>query len=245
MATRLVFSAVLLSVLLAANFSFAQADESRPFSRVGVGIKASLLGAGVEIGTPLTRRSNLRAGFNAFDYQRTFLKDGISYGGQLSFRSLEAHYDWFPFGNGFHVSPGVLAYNGNQVKAGASVPGGQTFTLNGTTYASDPANPVTGSGKIVFYRAGPMFSVGWGNLLPRNHRHFSIPFEIGAVYTGSPQASLNLAGGACDPSGANCQAISATPSVQSNVTAEQNKLNKDMSSFKFYPVISLGFAVNF
>jgi len=29
------------------------------------------------------------------------------------------------------------------------------------------------------------------------------------------------------------------------VQAEQNKLNQDMSAFRFYPVISAGFGVNF
>ena len=144
---------VLLFLLFAPRFTLAQEAGLRPFSRVGIGIKMSLLGAGVEAAVPLTPRSNLRAGFNAFSYDRTFHKDGVNYGGQLSFRSVEAHYDWFPFGGGFHISPGVLAYNGNQLKANASVPGGQTFTLNSTTYASDAADPVAGTGKVAFNRA--------------------------------------------------------------------------------------------
>jgi hypothetical protein len=205
----------------------------------------SLLGAGVEATTPIAPRFNLRVGFNAFNYARSFKQDGVNYGGQLSFRSVEAHYDWYPFGGRFHISPGVLVYNGNQLKANASVPGGQTFTLNNATYASDPTNPVAGSGKIDFKKAGPILSVGWGNLLPGSHRHISIPFEIGAVYTDSPRTSLNLTGSACDASGSNCRAISSDPTVQGNIQAEKNKLNKDMAPFKFYPVISLGFGVNF
>ena len=212
---------------------------------MGVAIKASLLGAGVEAATPLTRRSNLRAGFNMFSYDRGFNKDGVAYTGQLRFSSAEAHYDWFPFGGSFHLSPGVLIYNGNQIKANASVPGGQTFTLNSATYTSDPANPIAGAGKVDFNKAGPMFTVGFGNLLPRSHRHFSIPFEIGAIYTGSPKAVLALSGGACDANGANCQTIDSDPTFQANVQEERDKINKDMSAFKFYPVISVGFGVNF
>lgn len=242
---RPTFVPVALLLLLVPAHSLGQAEGSRPFSEVGIGVKASLLGAGIEAATPLAPGFNLRAGFNAFSYNRTFAKDGVSYGGQLRFRSAEAHLDWFPFANGFHVSPGVLVYNGNQITANAAVPGGQTFTLNSTTYTSDPANPITGSGKIDFYKAGPMLSVGWGNLLPRGRHRFSIPFEIGAIYTGSPKVTLNLPGGACDSSGLNCQPINSDPSFQSNVTAEKGKLNKDMSPFKFYPVISVGFGVKF
>src|SRR5579864_3116014 len=119
----------------------AQTESDKPFSRLGVALKASLLGAGIEAATPLTPRSNLRAGFNMFSYDRGFNKDGVSYAGQLRFRSVEAHYDWFPFHGSFHLSPGVLVYNGNQLTANAFAPGGHTFTLNNPTYSSDPADP--------------------------------------------------------------------------------------------------------
>ena len=241
------FLAVLMPVALFACLaqpSLAQDESSRPFSTLGVGIKVSLLGAGAEAATPLTRRSNLRVGVNGFAYDRSFHKDGVSYAARLGFRSAEVHYDWFPSGGGFHLSPGALVYNGNEVKANASVPGGQTFTLNGTTYSSDPATPVTGRGKISFNTAGPMFTLGWGNLVPRRHR-FSVPFEIGAIYTGAPQTVLGLTGKACDSTGANCRSISSDAAIQSNVAAEKNKLDKDMASFKFYPVISLGFGFKF
>jgi hypothetical protein len=235
--------AVAFSIGLSSALCVAQSDSPAPFSSVAVGIKASLLGAGAEAATPLSRRVNLRGGFNAFSYNRTFSKDGVAYAGQLNFRSGEAHLDWFPFGGSFHLSPGALIYNGNQIKANASVPGGKTFTLNGATYTSDPADPVTGLGKVDFKKAGPMFTLGWGNLLPRGHRRFSVPFEIGAIYTGAPRAALNLAGSACDSNGANCTPIASNPAIQANMLAEQNKLNKDMNAFKFYPVISIGFGI--
>jgi hypothetical protein len=217
-------------------------QESSPFSTVGIGVKASLLGLGGELATPLSHGFNLRGGFNAFGYDRTFHKDGIGYDGRLHFRSGEAHLDWFPFHGSFHLSPGALFYNGNQVAATAAVPGGQTFTLNGVTYMSDASNPVGGAGKIAFKRSGPMLSVGFGNLVSRRHR-FTIPIEIGAIYTGAPNMTLNLAGSACDTGGANCSPIASTPAIQSNIQAEQAKINKDMSAFKFYPVISIGFGV--
>jgi hypothetical protein len=223
----------------------AQSESSQPFSRLGIAIKASLLGAGVEAATPLTSRSNLRAGFNIFNYDRGFNKDGVAYAAQLRFRSVEAHYDWFPFAGSFHLSPGVLVYNGNQLAAIASVPGGKTFTLNNTTYSSDAAYPIAGTGKVDFVKVGPMFTVGWGNLLPRNHRHFSVPFEVGVIYTGAPRTALTLGGSACDAAGVNCRSVQTDPTFQANVQAEKDKLNRDMTAFKFYPVISVGFAFNF
>jgi hypothetical protein len=223
----------------------AQTESEKPFSRIGIAVKVSSLGPGIDAATPLTHRSNLRAGFNFFNYDRGFNKDGISYDGQLRFRSVEAHYDWFPFAGSFHVSPGALVYNGNQIAASASVAASQTFTLNGATYVSDPADPINGTGKVDFVRAGPMLTVGWGNLLPRNRRHFSVPVELGGIYTGAPRTTLNLGGSACDSSGLNCVSANAYPGFQSNVQAEKEKLNRDMSAFKFYPVLSVGFGFNF
>jgi hypothetical protein len=222
--------------------AIAQSERVTPFSTVGVGVKASLLGPGIEAATPLVRHLNLRGGFNMLSYDRTFHKDGVDYAGQLQFRSAEGHLDWFPFRGSFHLSPGALFYNGNQITANASVAANQSFTLNSVSYTSDPANPVTGTGKLSFNRAGPMFTLGFGNLVPRRHR-VSVSFELGGIYTGAPKMALNLTGSTCDSAGQNCAAIASDPSVQSNELAEQNKINKDVSVVKFYPVLSLGFGL--
>jgi hypothetical protein len=213
--------------------------------KIGVGAKISLLGIGFEAATPLSRKLNLRGGFNFFNYDKGVTSDGIHYSGKLSFRSGELHLDFFPFGGGFHLSPGLLFYNGNKVTANASVPGGDTFTLNGTQYESDPTNPITGNGSLTFPKAAPSILVGFGNLLPRSGRHFSFNFEVGGEYQGSPKVALGLQGNACDTSGLNCVDAATDPSVQTNIQGQEKKINHDLSPFKFFPQISLGFGINF
>jgi hypothetical protein len=214
----------------------------------GLGVKASLLGVGAEVAARVSHRTNARAGFNILGYSRTFNKDGISYGGHLSFRTFEAHYDIFPWAGSFHVSPGVLAYMGNPVTANAVVPGNQSFTLGGQTYYSDPSNPATASGRVNFNQVSPTATLGWGNLVHRNSRRFSIPVEFGVAFQGAPKSTLNLTGNVCDaPSGtfgATCMSTS-NATVQSNVIAEQGKINHSMRPFKFYPIISVGFGYKF
>jgi hypothetical protein len=214
-------------------------------SQVGVAVKISLLGAGVEAAIPLTYRTNVRFGFNAFSYSRGFGNSGVNYSADLAFRSFETHYDWFPFGGRFHLSPGLMVYNGNQIKANATVPSTQQFTLGGTSYTSDSADPIVGMGKIAFNKVGPTFMLGWGNLLPRSSKHFSVPFEFGVLFQGSPKTTLNLTGSACDSSGVGCHNITNDTTFQSNVIAQQNKLNNDMSFFQVYPIISLGVGYKF
>jgi hypothetical protein len=270
MQTFRVFTFLFLSVCLAATSrSLAVTDDSAPGGNsapaksssstatpspkssskehlnVGVGVKVSTLGIGGELAFPVTHRSNVRFGFNAFNYNRTFTKDGVTYKGALELRSAQALFDIFPFAVALHLSPGVLLYNGNKVNANASIPGGQNFTLNGTSYLSDAANPVTGTGKLTFYKAAPMFLLGFGNLVPRSNRRFSVSFEVGAAYQGPPHAALALSGSACDATGLNCRTISSDPTIQSNIQAEQAKINKSASPFRFYPIVSFGVGYKF
>lgn len=227
----------------APSSSRAKSSSSDPV--VGIGIKGSLLGGGVEVAARVTHRTNVRAGFNYFSYSRGFNKDSIAYNGQLNFKTVEAHYDIFPFAGKFHVSPGVLAYIGDPITATAAVAGGQSFSLGGTKYFSDTGTPVTGSGKIDFNRAAPMATFGWGNLVPRNHGHFSVPVELGVAFQGSPKATLNLAGNVCDSPGINCRSVATDTAVQANILSEQTKINNSMSFFKAYPIISVGFGYSF
>ncbi len=215
-------------------------------ARVGIGVKGSLLGGGVEVAARVTHRTNVRAGFDMFSYSRGFNKDSIAYDGQLAFKAVEGHFDIFPFAGKFHVSPGVLAYIGNPITANAAVPGGQSFSLGGTTYYSQIGTPVTGSGNIKFNQVSPMATFGWGNLVPRKNGHFSVPVELGAAFQGSPKATLNLAGNVCTgPGGVGCSPVAGNATVQSHILSEQTKLNNSLSFFKIYPIISVGFGYSF
>ena len=214
--------------------------------RFGAAVKVSTLGGGAEVALRVTHRTNVRAGFNVITYSRGFNKDGIAYSGPLDFKTFEAHYDIFPWAKSFHISGGLLAYAVDPITATARVPGGQSFSLGDVSYISDPANPVTGSGKIVFYRAAPTVTFGFGNLVPRKTgKHFSIPVEFGVAFQGPPKATLGLAGSVCDSTGLNCRSVASDPTVQSQIISEENKLNDSMSFFKVYPIISVGIGYKF
>jgi hypothetical protein len=214
----------------------------------GVGVSASSLGAGIQGAVSVTGSSNIRAGFNIFDYSHNFSKDGINYGATLKLRSAQVTYDQFFRGHfaSFHVSPGLLIYDGNSGSANANGPGGQSFTLGGTTYYSSSANPVNGAGSVTLNKVAPMILIGFGNLLPRGGKHFGISIEGGVVFQGSPSAKLALAGSSClNSQQTACLNTATDPTVQSNIQAEQTKLNGDLNPFKYYPVISLTFSYKF
>jgi len=234
--------AIVSALVILAAFSYAQKGDS---GEVGIAIKGSLLGGGVEAAARVTHRTNIRGGFNYFSYDRGFSKDGIPYGGQLRFSTVEAHYDVFPFAGKFRVSPGVLVYTQTPITATAAVPAGQSFSLGGSTYYSSSAQPVTGTGNLKFNQAAPTATFGWGNLVPRKRsKHFSVPAEFGAAFQGAPKATLNLAGSACLSPDTNCMSVT-DPQIQSGVVAEQTKVNNAMRFFKVYPILSVGLGYKF
>ena len=216
--------------------------------KVGVGFRVSTLGLGGEVAYQVTHSSNVRGGVNFFSYNRGFNQNGINYNGDLRWLSGDAHFDWFPFSHfahAFHLSPGLIAYNGNRVNASASSSGGNTFTLNHVTYESNPADPVGGTASLAFNKVAPSFMIGFGNLVPRNGKHFSANIEAGVAFSGSPKIGLNLTGSACTSGTATCSNVATDPTIQSNVQAQQTIISNDLSPFKYYPLISLTLGYRF
>jgi len=215
--------------------------------RIGVGVTIGSLGIGGEAAVRVLKRANVRFGFSGIGFGYNFNRDQITYGARLRLEGAQATFDFFPFG-GFHISPGALLYNGTQITGTASVASGTTFTLNSVSYESSAASPVTGSVGVTFRKVAPVILFGFGNLIPRGSRHWSITSDFGIAYSGSPKAALNLTGLVCAPgtvSGPTCQNIGTTGSIQSNVTAEQSNLNSKLSFFKIYPVASVAFGYSF
>jgi len=215
------------------------------FSGFAVGANAGVLGIGVESATTLSQHLNLRAGTHFLNLNEGLSDSGVNYDADVRFRSAEASVDWFPWARSFHISPGALLYNGNRITANATIPGGDSFTLNNTSYVSSVSDPVHGSGSVRFAKAAPMLTAGWGNLLPRSGRHFSFPFEAGFAYVGDPGVQLSFAGTVCDSSGQYCQPIPDDASVQANVAAEQARFAHDASYARFFPVLSSGISYRF
>ena len=233
-------------------------DSARPLSRLGLGIGISPLGIQLQAATNISNHFNVRGTGNFFNYSDNFTTDGIDATAKLSLASAGASLDVYPFPVGWRISPGVLFYNQNQVTAATNVAAGTSFTLNGTTYYSADANPVTGatpvtgSGVLGLNSTKPAFTIttGWGNMVPRKG-HWSFPFEIGVAFVGAPTVNVNLAGWACnDQAQTECTDISdpnnpIAIAVQSNLTAQVAKWTSDLNPLKTYPIISGGVAYSF
>jgi hypothetical protein len=225
----------------------APAPETSSSPRVGIGVMVGTLGVGGQVAVRVLRPLNIRAGFSGLGIGYNFNNDGLDYGAHLRLEGAPVTADFFFF-HGMHVSGGGLLYNGTRITGTAAVSSGTTFTLNNVTYESSTSSPVAGTVGANFRKVAPMVGFGFGNLVPRGSRHWSITSDFGVAFTGSPNASLNLAGLACPAgttSGPTCLNVATNASVQSNVVAEQANVNSKLKFFKIYPVFSLGFGYAF
>jgi hypothetical protein len=216
------------------------------FSRLAVGVDLSTLGFGIEAATPLSPKTNLRLEGNFFDVSQSFSVASIRIGGEVQLRSAVAAIDYQPIRwLGVHITPGLMVYNGNQLIGTATVRGGAAFFPGNGHYTSSPADPVHGSLAVGLGSVAPVLTVGFGNVLPRSGRHWSVPVEAGFAYIGAPSATLSLRGSVCDPNGQNCRAISTAPDVLANIGLEAARIGGDVSFLQVYPIVSIGYVYNF
>lgn len=240
----LLLFAVGLAIPLSAQATAAH-QPMQPFSAIAVGVTVGSTGIGVLVATPLGEHFNLRGNASFYNYTGNFSSDGIDYAASIKLRSVSESLDWFPFHNGFRISPGLTIDNGNTFSAALSVPAGQTAELGDITYTSSPTNTIHGTATLSFGRhVAPSITTGWGNVIPRGgHRHLSVPFEIGFQYIGTPLIALNLAGTGCEQQG--CSDLQTDPTAIANIQQQQAKLNNDIHPLRFFPILTTGVAWRF
>jgi hypothetical protein len=236
-------SGLIRPVPIPAGQGAREQPSTSPFHSLAIGLTANTLGAGVEVATPLSRTLNLRSSFNFLPFSYLFTVDGVAYNSKLRLQSSSSTIDWFPRGHSFHISPGIL-YANNSMSAVASVGPGQEFELGDQPFLDSVDDPLAGTATVVFpHKIAPMVMVGFGNIIPRTGRHFSIPFEIGAAYTGAPQINVHLNGTACTTDG--CVSFASNPDAQASLQQEISDINETLKRIPVYPIVSLGVAYHF
>ncbi|HWZ50064.1 MAG TPA: hypothetical protein VNW54_01220 [Granulicella sp.] len=224
------------------------AQPVRPFSRMGIQANVGIGGIGFDTATPLARHFNLRMGADFFSYSDSFVEQGADVTASIQMRSGHAKLDWFPFKNGFRISPMVNYANNNKVRATVLVPAGSTITLSGADYISSYSDPLRGSGSVDFRKTSPGLTLGWGNAVPRSGKHFSFPVELGFYYVGQPTLKVAFTGSACDPTqpaAIGCQSVDTNQSFQQSLTAFRARNNNNLSYASFFPVFSTGIGYSF
>jgi hypothetical protein len=219
-----------------------------PFSRTAAGVSVSPLGVGFEATTNLNRHFNFRSNGSYFKYTANNIQtQGFNVAANIKMSSARASVDYYPFHNGFRLTPGVMFYNGNHATTSFTPMAGTSFSLGDHTYYSaSGANAIHGTGAFGLGNGRPALTMttGWGNQLPRRG-HLSFPVEIGAAFIKQPTASLNLSGYVCDANGLNCVNVATDPTAQADLAQQVKDYQNDINPLKTYPIVSFGVAYNF
>jgi len=218
-------------------------ESGRPFHSLSVTAKVGAEGLGFDLATPISRRLKIRTGAQFFSVSGGFATDGLHTDGSIHLENVNVMLDFFPFHNGFHLSPGLAVDNNNRIAATVTVPGGDGFSLGGIGFTSSISDPVHGSGVIQFgNRVAPRFTLGWEDVLHHLFGRVTFPAEFGIQYSGAPKARLALAGTACADGG--CLSVESNGIILATLL-EIVRLQNNFSPLTVYPIASLGVRYTF
>ncbi len=209
------------SLLLLLAAGTASADNN-----FGFGVKAGTLGIGVE-GTwrPLPYL-DVRFGASQFEYDETGTQAGVNYDATLDLDTYHLTGNFrFPL-SPFRVTAGLYS-NGNEV--GMQSVDTPTFNIGGTTFTSAEVGTLQSvtsfSGTSPYVGFGYDFSV-FGKV--------GMNLDLGVLWQGEPDVTLTADG-----------LLASDPTFLNALESERLELEDEMSDFKAWPVISLGFVYNF
>jgi hypothetical protein len=183
----------------------------------GAGLRIGTTGLGADFGWDIAPTLGGRLGVSAGSWSTDFSTSDVNYDAKLKLGNVNALLDWSPLGP-FRISLGVIA-NNNKV----DLTGRPNFdaTVNGTVKPSNSLAPYVG--------------IGYGNVWTRGVNFY---FDLGVMYMGSPKASLSVT---CGPTANPAQCAAA----QSQVAAEQRRVEDELKNFKYYPVANIGITIGF
>lgn len=239
------------TVTTAPDTTFEQGGSgSSSFSPAGgIGVKVGTLGVGIQGAVAVANRVNVRGGFNVFSISRSLDQSGAAVDASVKLQSVEANLDLL-IGGGFRFSPGVLLYNNNHLDLAITAPTTGSFSIGGQNYTSLASDPVRANGTMTFNKFSPMLAIGFGQLVPRSGRHFSVAFDLGVVFEDAPTVGLTYGGTGClvDPRltpAQACKPINTQPNISTAIADEQSKFSDAVNILKYYPIASIGFGWRF
>lgn len=217
---KALFAAIALCACGAANADF------------GVGIKAGTLGIGIEARWSPIPWFDIRAGANRYDYENNGTQAGVDYDATLVLDNyfLTANVK-FPL-SPFRLTVGAFS-NGNEFQMVSQDTGGANFDIGGVSFSSGDVGALQST--TSFADTAPYLGVGFDFEV---FGKVGLNLDLGVLWQGDPIVTLEATGLAAAPP--LVQAL-----LQPAIEIERQQLEDEMSDFKAWPVISLGFVYNF
>ena len=192
----------------------------------GIAFHVGTLGVGADIAASFGSRIGLRSGVNFFTTDIDHTISDIPY--QIDFASptFTVMLDLYLLGP-LRVSGGAVYTTDDIVLAGELT---GPVDINGNVYS--PAEIGTLTGTILTNELSPYAGIGLGN--PGRSR-FGFYLDLGVAFHGTPGFTLTAVGGSAN----------TLPQFQSDLAAEAQSLEADLSKITVYPVVTIGFYIGF
>src|SRR5262245_29066945 len=188
--------------------------------RIAFSGKVGTLGYGAEVTCGLSRKINLRAGFNPGpSYNYAFTADETEYDLSLKFRALSGLVDWYPSGGTFRLSTGVVA---NRSETSGSAHSTGVFAIGDQLYTGEDIGEL--SMGIPFPEVAPYLGLGWGNGVGPGNR-FGVVFDAGVLVGGSPKVQLSASG-----------PFANDEILKRNLAMEEESVSSKFRMLRVYPV---------
>jgi hypothetical protein len=215
-----------LKIKLALLISLALIQIDAMAQDHSIGVKAGLLGIGVEYGYSFSERIAVRGLLFGSSYSFGANESDIDYDFELNWDSLSVAVDLHPFTGPFRLSAGLMK-NDNRLDA-RSTPAND-IEIGGTIYT--PAEIGSLSGAIGFDGTAPFFGLGWDW---SRSKHFGFSLDLGVVKQGSPTVSLRASG-----------SLLGDPAFTADIDAEEAELRDALDNFDLAPFASVGWGFRF
>lgn len=198
----------------------------------GVGLKAGTLGIGIEGRWSALPWLDVRVGANSYEYDDSGAQAGINYAATLALQTFYATGNLrFPL-SPLRVTAGVFA-NGNEFNMASKDTNGEQFVIGDDTF--DVADVGDLRSVTSFESMAPYLGVGYDFEV---FGKVGLNVDFGVLWQGDPSVTLDASGLADAPTEVRAR-------LQPALEAERIELEDEMSGFKAWPVISLGFIYNF
>jgi len=231
-------------------FTFTMFGFTTSANDLGLSVKASTLGLGLELDYKINDKFNVRLQSNRYTYDDEFEEDGIDYEGEIKLSSTGLLLDWRPFEGKFRLTGGLYA-NNNEITGHSASVGDETYDIGEASYGSSSTDPLNINMDVILgdSTAGYL-GMGWGNSSSSKKWMFSL--ELGVLLTGEATVDLTASGSAVVSQNGVSQTFSITDTsntlvqeFQTELSIEERNLEDDISDYKVYPVIAIGVGYRF
>ncbi len=230
---------LVLAVPSAAFAGMSPAENApQPIQSTSQGDWMTGIGIGGQIGTQgvglhLTYNINPSLYFgldgNYFDYSRKFNLKGEDYDGRLDYSNIGFTANYLPIADsGFRITGGT--FFGRNIFRGLYKGAGKTGTFNGNKYALNAGDDI--HSEITSATFNPYLGLGWDWALGTDH-NIVVGLDLGVSYLGEPDVKFTGKG------------QFSSGQAATDIAAEQDKIQNDISAYKFYPVAKISVTYHF